>query len=62
MAPFIMHTPKTTDVQPIEVEPYIPSTWECIDCSPAEQYVLEQLQEKTKITDKNALATILGEH
>ena len=60
-APFI--TPKTTavapDVQPIEVQPYVP-TWKCIDCSPAEQYVLEQLQEHTKITDRDALATILG--
>ena len=60
-APFIM--PKITavapDVQPIEVQPYVP-TWKCIDCSPEEQYVLEQLQEHTKITDRNALATILG--
>ena len=57
---FFLHTPKTTEVQPIVVEPYIPSTWECPDCNPAEQYVLEQLQEKTRITDRNALATILG--
>ena len=42
---------------PIEV---VEKTWKCVDCSPAEQYVLEQLQDKTKITDKNALATILG--
>ena len=28
--------------------------------NPAEQYVLEQLQEHTNITDPNALATILG--
>ena len=35
-------------------------TWKCPDCSPEEKYVLEQLQEKTKITDRNALATILG--
>ena len=43
----------------ISVEPYVPS-WKCPDCTPEEQYVLEQLQEKTKINDKNALATILG--
>ena len=35
-------------------------TWKCPDCSPEEKYVLEQIQEKTKITDRNALATILG--
>jgi len=47
------------DVVSIPVEPYVP-TWKCIDCTPEEQYVLEQLQDKTRITDKNALATILG--
>ena len=36
------------------------ATWKCEDCSPEEQYVLEQLQAKTKITDRNALATIMG--
>lgn len=35
-------------------------TWKCPDCSPEEKYVLEQIQEKTRITDRNALATILG--
>ena len=35
-------------------------TWKCAGCTPEEQYVLEQLQEKTKITDRNALATIMG--
>lgn len=35
-------------------------TWKCEDCTQEEQYVLEQLQEKTRITDRNALATILG--
>ena len=61
-APFIMPKTETAvapDVQPIEVQPYVP-TWKCADCSPAEQYVLEQLQEHTKIKDRNALATILG--
>ena len=47
------------EVVSIPVEPYVP-TWKCIDCTPEEQYVLEQLQDKTRITDKNALATILG--
>ena len=35
-------------------------TWKCLDCSPEEQYVLEQLQTQTKISDRNALATIMG--
>ena len=30
-------------------------SWKCPDCSPEEQYVLEQLQEHTKITDRNFL-------
>ena len=42
---------------PIEVKE---SRWRCPDCTPNEQYVLEQLQEKTKIRDRNALATLLG--
>ena len=41
----------------IEVEE---KTWKCPTCNKNEQYVLEKLQEKTKITDRNALATILG--
>ena len=35
-------------------------TWECPDCTPNEKYVLSELQKHTKITDRNALATILG--
>ena len=42
---------------PIEV---VKSTWKCPGCTSNEKYVLEQLQEKTRITDRNALATILG--
>ena len=38
----------------------IEKKWTCPTCSPNEQYVLEQLQKHTKITDRNALATILG--
>jgi len=41
---------------PVKVEP----TWKCLDCSPNEQYVLKKLQEYTKINDRNALATIMG--
>lgn len=35
-------------------------TWKCPTCSPNEKYVLEQLQAKTKISDRNALATLMG--
>ena len=45
--------------EPVTIEKYVP-TWKCENCSPAEQYVLKQLQEKTRITDRNALATIMG--
>ena len=34
--------------------------WNCPTCTPEEKYVLKELQEHTKITDRNALATILG--
>lgn len=32
----------------------------CPDCTPAQQYVLEQLQTRAEVTDKTALAVILG--
>jgi len=35
-------------------------TWKCPGCNTNEKYVLEKLQEKTRITDRNALATIMG--
>ena len=47
------------DVVEIPVYKYEP-TWKCEDCSPEEQYVLAELQKETRITDRNALATILG--
>jgi hypothetical protein len=34
--------------------------WKCPGCNKNEQYVLKQLQTKTKISDRNALATIMG--
>ena len=52
-------TEKYLPVQHIESQPYSPN-WKCPDCSPSEQYVLEELQTKTRITDRNALSTILG--
>ena len=49
------HNPdKSTEDKPT------PKTWKCAGCTPQEQYVLAQLQEKTKIVDRNALATIMG--
>ena len=36
------------------------SSWKCPGCNENEKYVLEQLQEKTKISDPIALSTILG--
>ena len=53
----------TTTNTPLPVEEEIkfePPTWTCPTCTPEEQYVLKELQEHTKITDRNALATILG--
>ena len=38
----------------------VEKTWTCPSCNENEKYVLKQLQEKTNITDRNALATILG--
>lgn len=35
-------------------------TWKCSSCTPNEQVVLAALQEHTKISDRNALATIMG--
>jgi len=43
----------------VEEEPKS-KTWQCPDCTPAEKHVLEALQQGTRITDRNALATILG--
>ena len=51
--------PIKEDVVITPVVPHEPS-WQCPECSPEEKYVLEQLQDKTRITDRNALATILG--
>ena len=55
-------TPETVEapeIQPLPVIPY-EASWKCEDCSPEEQYVLAELQEHTKISDRNALATIMG--
>ena len=57
--PQIPNAKESPEIQPLPVIPYEYS-WKCEDCTPEEQYVLEQLQEQTKISDRNALATIMG--
>ena len=56
--------PPLVDVS-VNVEKAVPiqvveKTWKCPECNENERYVLEQLQEKTKISDRNALSTIMG--
>lgn len=48
--------PKPVEIPVVEYK----STWKCPECTLEEQYVLKKLQERTNITDRNALATILG--
>ena len=50
--------PTPPPVEELVVEPA--HKWTCPDCTPEEQFVLKELQRGTKITDKNALATIMG--
>jgi hypothetical protein len=38
----------------------VKKSWKCPGCNYNEKYVLEKLQEKTRISDRNALATIMG--
>ena len=52
--------PVAIPVEPFEPKVEIEKTWKCPDCTPEEQYVLSELQEHTRITDRNALATIMG--
>ena len=54
---FINDVDEFEDVVPIEM---IEKEWKCPDCNFNEQYVLAELQENTQITDRNALATIMG--
>ena len=51
-----INSPPVVDIPVVVHEP----TWKCEECTPAEQYVLAQLQEQTLIKDRNALATIMG--
>ena len=56
MVPPVEAPPPVVEITVDEYEP----RWTLPGGTPEEQYVLEQLQEQTKITDRNALATILG--
>ncbi len=60
----VLFTPPPVENPPevieIKVKKSKPLSWKCPDCTPEEQYVLTELQEHTRITDRNALATILG--
>ena len=48
--------PKPVEIPVVEYKP----SWKCPGCTDNERYVLQKLQEKTKISDRNALATIMG--
>jgi len=48
------------DVVLKDTEVNVPKSWTCPTCTPEEQLVLKTLQEHTRITDRNALATIMG--
>ena len=57
---FISVAPPPVKIPIVEFKEEEKTSWKCPDCTPNEQYVLEQIQKNTKITDRNALATILG--
>ena len=61
-APPAVEEPVVGKVNPekvVEIEA-VEKTWKCPGCNKNEQYVLAQLQERTMISDRNALATIMG--
>lgn len=55
--PVVGNVGDSSKIIELEVET---KTWKCPTCTPNEKYVLEQIQEKANISDKNALAAILG--
>ena len=59
LVPYQKHVGTAPPPVRIPVVVYEPK-WNCPTCTPEEKYVLSELQEHTKITDRNALATILG--
>ena len=61
-APPVVEEPVVGEVIPEKVQKIevVEKDWKCPGCNTNEKYVLAQLQEKTNITDRNALATIMG--
>ncbi len=55
--PFLATAPPAVKIPAHKLEE---TKWTCPECTPNEKYVLEQLQKHTKISDRNALATIMG--
>lgn len=51
---------REVDVPTQEIPAPTEYVWDCPTCSETERYVLQELQKETKIYDRNALATILG--
>lgn len=52
--------PAKVSVGSFEPKIEVKKTWKCPNCKPEEQYFLAELQSNTKIIDRNALATIMG--
>ena len=59
LVPYQKHVGTAPPPVRIPVVVYEPK-WNCPSCTPEEKYVLKELQEHTKITDRNALSTIMG--
>jgi hypothetical protein len=59
LVPYQKHVGTAPTPVRIPVVVYEPK-WNCPSCTPEEKYVLKELQEHTKITDRNALSTIMG--
>jgi len=51
--------PSATVPPPVKIE-VVEGKWECPNCTKNEKIVLEELQKRTNIKDKNALAAIMG--
>ena len=61
--PFLLKAPPVPSeviAEEVYIEKALDPTWKCEDCTANEKHVLAQLQEHTKISDRNALATIMG--
>ena len=61
-APPVVEEPVVGEVIPEKVQKIevVEKDWKCPGCNENEKYVLKELQNKTMISDRNALATIMG--